>query len=194
MTYSNKQIEEIKQCRICEAHLPMGPRPVFRIHPEAKIAIISQAPGRKVHLSGIAWADQSGDRLRDWLGVDKDTFYNTPHFAIIPMGFCYPGKGKSGDLPPRKECAPQWHSTLWKMLPNIELSLIIGQYAQKYYLGSNRKKNLTETVRSYEEYLPKYIPLPHPSPINIRWRRKNEWFEEDVVPIVRQKVQAIIQT
>lgn len=191
--FMDKQLEEIRNCTICAEHLPLGPRPVFRVHPKAKIAIISQAPGRVVHLSGIAWADQSGDRLRSWLGVDKPTFYDTPHFAIIPMGFCYPGKGKSGDLPPRKECAPQWHDTLMNMLPNIELKLIIGQYAQKYYLGKSRKKNLTETVRTFEEYLPEYLPLPHPSPINIRWRKKNEWFETDVVPEIRANVQRIIQ-
>lgn len=187
-----KQLEEIRNCTICEEHLPLGPRPVFDIHPAARIAIISQAPGRIVHESGIAWDDQSGDRLRDWLGVDKDTFYNTPHFAIIPMGFCYPGKGKSGDLPPRKECAPQWHPTLWRMLPQIELKLVIGQYAQKRYLGKSRKKNLTETVRHYEEYLPEFLPLPHPSPINVRWRKKNEWFATDVVPKVTEIVQKII--
>lgn len=191
--FMDKQLEEIRNCTTCAEHLPLGPRPIFRVHPEAKIAIISQAPGRVVHLSGIAWADQSGDRLRSWLGVDKPTFYDTPHFAIIPMGFCYPGKGKSGDLPPRKECAPQWHDILMNMLPNIELKLIIGQYAQKYYLGKSRKKNLTETVRTLEEYLPEYLPLPHPSPINIRWRKKNEWFETDVVPEIRANVQRIIQ-
>ncbi|MCI5083568.1 MAG: uracil-DNA glycosylase family protein [Saprospiraceae bacterium] len=187
-----KKLEEIRNCTICEEHLPLGPRPVFDIHPAARIAIISQAPGRIVHESGIAWDDQSGDRLRDWLGVDKDTFYNTPHFAIIPMGFCYPGKGKSGDLPPRKECAPQWHPTLWRMLPQIELKLVIGQYAQKRYLGKSRKRNLTETVRHYEEYLPEFLPLPHPSPINVRWRKKNEWFATDVVPKVTEIVQKII--
>ncbi|MEN0003197.1 MAG: uracil-DNA glycosylase family protein [Bacteroidota bacterium] len=185
-------IEKINACTLCAEHLPLGPRPIFRLHPAAKIVLISQAPGRLAHQSGIAWDDQSGRRLRTWLDVDETTFYDTPHFAILPMGFCYPGKGKTGDLPPRKECAPQWHAAVLRLMPNVELSLVIGQYAQKEYLGKTRKKNLTETVRAFEEYLPHYLPLPHPSPLNVRWRRKNEWFEEEVLPTLRERVHRII--
>lgn len=180
--------QEIRQCTLCAEHLPLGPKPILSIHPESKIALISQAPGRLAHESGIPWDDPSGQRLREWLGVDKDTFYQPENFAIIPMGFCYPGKGKSGDLPPRKECAPLWHPTVMNLLPNIRLSLLIGQYAQKAYLGKSRKRNLTETVRHFEEYLPDYLPLPHPSPLNARWRKKNPWFREAVLPILRKRV------
>lgn len=184
--------QDIQACKICEAYLPREPKPIFSFHAEARIAIISQAPGRIAHDKGIPWDDQSGDRLRDWIAVDRDTFYNTPHFAIIPMGFCYPGKGKTGDLPPRKECAPQWHKPILDLLPNLELYLIIGQYAQKAYFGKDRKKNLTETVRSFEEYLPKYFPLPHPSPLNVRWHRKNLWYETDVLPFLKERVKGIL--
>lgn len=186
-------IADVKNCTICAEHLPLGPKPILSIDPRAKVVIISQAPGRLAHLSGIPWDDKSGDRLRDWLGVDQTTFYNTEHFAILPMGFCYPGKGKSGDLPPRKECAPQWHQPLLQMMPHIELTLVIGQYAQKQYLTNKRKRNLTETVRTYHEYLPDFFPLPHPSPINIRWRRKNPWYEEDIVPILQDRISKIIR-
>jgi uracil-DNA glycosylase len=184
--------QEIRACTICAEHLPLGPKPIFRLHPEARIVIISQAPGRLAHQSGIAWDDQSGRRLREWLDVDEPTFYDTSHFAILPMGFCYPGKGKTGDLPPRKECAPQWHESILHLMPKLELRLVIGQYAQKAYLGKDRKKNLTETVRSFEAYLPTYLPLPHPSPLNVRWHRKNEWFEEAVLPTLRDNVHRII--
>ena len=182
-------IEEIKNCRICAEHLPLGPRPVISVHPKARVIIIGQAPGTKVHASGIPWDDQSGKRLRQWLGVSDEDFYNPEKFAIVPMGFCYPGKGKSGDLPPRPECAPQWHAPLLKMMPQMELYILIGQYAQKYYLGKQMKKNLTETVSNFEEYLPKYLPLPHPSPRNLFWFRRNPWFEEAVLPILRKRIQ-----
>jgi uracil-DNA glycosylase len=185
-------IQEIKDCRICEAHLPLGPRPVFSIHPSAKVIIIGQAPGTKVHASGIPWDDQSGRRLRSWLNVSDQVFYDSSKFAIVPMGFCYPGKGKGGDLPPRPECAPQWHTPLLDMMPGMELYLLIGQYAQRYYLGKSRKKTLTETVSNYEEYLPKYLPLPHPSPRNLRWFRRNPWFEEAILPILRKRVHQLI--
>ena len=184
-------IEEIKNCRICESHLPLGPRPVFSIHPSARVIIIGQAPGTKVHASGIPWDDQSGKRLRQWLGVSDEAFYDPSKFAIVPMGFCYPGKGKSGDLPPRPECAPQWHAELLKMMPNMDLYLLIGQYAQKYYLGKDMKKTLTETVSNFQHYLPKFLPLPHPSPRNLRWFRKNPWFEAEVLPILKSRVAAL---
>lgn len=192
MAQQSNIIREAQQCTICEPFLKDGVRPVFSVHPAARINIIGQAPGRKVHESGIPWNDASGKRLRMWLGVDNDIFYNPAFFAILPMGFCYPGTGKSGDLPPRKECAPQWHRPLLNMMPKIELTLLFGQYAQAEYLGKGRHKNLTETVRHWEDYLPLYLPLPHPSPRNGIWLRKNPWFEAEVVPHLQARVQEIL--
>jgi len=186
-------LHHIKDCTICEAHLPLGARPVVTAHKESKIIIIGQAPGIKVHNSGIPWDDASGKQLRKWLDVTNETFYDTKNFAIIPMGFCYPGKGKSGDLPPRPECAPQWHQKLLKHMPNVELVLLIGMYAQKYYLKKDAKRTLTETVANFNAYLPNYLPLPHPSPRNRFWFSKNPWFETDVLPILKQKVAEIVQ-
>lgn len=186
-------LHHIKDCTICEAHLPLGARPVVTAHKESKIIIIGQAPGIKVHNSGIPWDDASGKQLRKWLDVTNETFYDTKNFAIIPMGFCYPGKGKSGDLPPRPECAPQWHQKLLKHMPNVELVLLIGMYAQKYYLKKDAKRTLTETVANFNAYLPNYMPLPHPSPRNRFWFSKNPWFETDVLPILKQKVAEIVQ-
>ena len=174
--------KDIADCTICAEHLPLGPRPVVSIHPESRILIIGQAPGTKVHASGIPWDDHSGKNLRAWMGVDETTFYDVSKFAIMPMGFCYPGRGKSGDLPPRPECAPQWHEAILNMMPKIELTLLIGLYAQKYYLGADSKRNLTETVKSYDSYLPNYLPLPHPSPRNNIWQKKNPWFQKDLIP------------
>ena len=186
-------LQNIKSCKICEAHLPNGVNPVLTANKKSKIIIIGQAPGMKVHLSGKPWADQSGKRLMEWLDVDEATFYDTSKFAIVPMGFCYPGKNpKGGDLPPRKECAPEWHPPLFQQLKHVKLKLLIGTYAQKYYLGKNMKKNLTKTVRTFENYLPEYFPLVHPSPLNFRWRRNNPWFEKDVIPILQKKVKSII--
>lgn len=187
-----KLIQEITGCTTCSEHLELGPRPVFSIHKNSKIAIIGQAPGLAVHKSGIPWDDKSGDNLRNWLGVDSDTFYNPEIFAIVPMGFCYPGKGKSGDLPPRKECAPQWHGELLKHMKQLKLTLLIGQYAQGYYLGSKKKKTLTETVKSFETYLPDYIVLPHPSPRNNIWMAKNPWFKEKVIPKLQREIKNLI--
>jgi uracil-DNA glycosylase len=184
---------DIRNCTICAEYLPLGPKPILQIHPQAKIAIISQAPGRLAHESGIPWDDPSGVRLREWLATDEATFYQPENFAIIPMGFCFPGKGKTGDLPPRKECAPQWHQALLNMMPQLELTLLIGQYAQKYYLSTKRKKNLTETVRQFQEYLPVQLPLPHPSPLNARWRKKNPWFNTEVLPVLRKQVAACLE-
>ncbi|KAB1066809.1 uracil-DNA glycosylase family protein [Tamlana haliotis] len=186
-------LDNIKQCRICEAHLPLGPRPVVCAHPDAKIVIIGQAPGTKVHASGIPWDDPSGKQLRKWLGVSIEEFYDTTKFAIIPMGFCYPGKGKTGDLPPRKECAPQWHEALFDEFNQVELVLLIGMYAQKYYLGQVAKKTLTETVKNYIDYLPKYLPLPHPSPRNRFWLTKNPWFDVEVLPELKRRVKLILE-
>lgn len=181
-------IQQAKNCQICLPHLKDGVRPVFNVHPKARLNIIGQAPGRRVHESGIPWNDASGKRLRMWLGMEEEVFYNPEIVAIVPMGFCFPGTGKSGDLPPRKECAPKWHQPLLDLMPNMQLTLLIGQYAQKYYLGKSRKKNLTETVRCWQEYLPKYLPLPHPSPRNQIWLKKNEWFAEEVLPFLKEKI------
>ncbi|MEM6630737.1 MAG: uracil-DNA glycosylase family protein [Bacteroidota bacterium] len=160
--------------------------------PTSKIVIISQAPGRVVHENGVPWQDKSGNNLRRWLGVDNDVFYNTANFAILPMGFCFPGTGKSGDLPPRKECAPQWHSLLRPQLHSVQLTLLVGQYAQKYYLKDQREKNLTETVRNFGRYLPAFFPLPHPSPRNNIWQKKNAWFLREVLPELGRRVNEIL--
>lgn len=189
-----KFLQQIKKCTICEAHLSHGCNPVLTATKKSKIIVIGQAPGIRVHLSNEPWADKSGERLLDWLGIDRATFYDTSNFAIIPMGFCYPGKNpKGGDLPPRKECAPEWHPLLFEQLTDVKLTLLIGAYAQKYYLGKTKKKNLTETVLTFEEYLPQYFPLVHPSPLNFRWQRNNPWFEKDVIPVLRKKVAEILK-
>ncbi|EHH3081159.1 uracil-DNA glycosylase family protein [Vibrio vulnificus] len=180
-------LTQIRACQVCASALPLGANPVVQAHSEAKILIIGQAPGTKVHHSSIPWNDASGNRLRAWLDIEKQTFYDPKQIAIMPMGFCYPGQGQSGDLPPRKECAPLWHEALLKHLPNIELTLLIGQYAQNRYL-SNKPKTLTETVQNWQAWLPDYLPLPHPSPRNTLWLRKNPWFEEQTVPYLRQQV------
>lgn len=185
-------LHEIRQCNICTKHLPLGPRPVVTAHPESKIVIIGQAPGTKVHNSGTPWHDASGRQLRKWLNVSDEDFYDTKKFAIVPMGFCYPGKGKSGDLPPRLECAPQWHEEIISKMPKVELVILIGMYAQKYYLKDQAKKTLTETVANYKDYLPTYFTLPHPSPRNRFWFTKNPWFDVEVLPELKQSVKALI--
>ena len=185
-------LNQIKDCTICAEHLALGPRPVVSGHPNSRIVIIGQAPGTKVHASGIPWDDASGKQLRKWLNVTDEQFYNEELFAIVPMGFCYPGKGKSGDLPPRKECAPQWHQQLFDLMPNLELVILIGMYAQNYYLKDKAKRTLTETVNHYPEYLPKYFALPHPSPRNRFWLTKNPWFEKEVVPELQKRVHKLL--
>lgn len=185
-------LKDIHKCTICKAHLPLGPRPVVTAHLESKIVIIGQAPGTKVHASGVPWDDQSGKKLRQWLNVTDDEFYETKNFAIIPMGFCYPGKAKTGDLPPRPECAPEWHEQLLSKMPNVKLIILIGTYAQKYYLKDKAKKTLTETVGEYKSYLPQYFPIPHPSPTNRFWRAKNPWFEESIVPDIQQFIRRLL--
>lgn len=177
--------ESISNCTICAQNLELGPRPIVSVDPASKILIIGQAPGSIVHKTGIPWNDKSGENLRHWMGIDKATFYNPKHIGIVPMGFCYPGKGKSGDLPPRKECAPQWHDLLFEQMTNVKLTLLIGKYAQDYYLKEKSQRNLTETVRNFESYLPKYIVLPHPSPRNNIWQKKNLWFREEVIPTLK---------
>lgn len=186
-------LSQIRNCEVCKAHLPLGPRPIVAAHEKAKILIIGHAPGTKVHASGIPWDDQSGKRLRSWMGITPEIFYDETKVAQMPMGFCYPGKGKTGDLPPRPECAPLWHNPLLERLKKIELTILIGQYSQRHYLGKSMEKNLTETVRNYQEYLPKYFVLPHPSPRNRFWITKNPWFEEEVVPMMQQKISRLLK-
>ncbi|MEP2774279.1 MAG: uracil-DNA glycosylase family protein [Fulvivirga sp.] len=185
-------LQDIKGCTVCKPYLPFAPRPVVQASQQSKIAIIGQAPGLKVQESGIPWDDKSGDELRKWLAVTKEQFYNPNLFALIPMGFCYPGRGKSGDLPPRPECAPLWHQKLLNAIDDIKLTLLIGQYAQKYYLGKNAKSTLTETVKSFKNYSPDYLPLVHPSPRNNIWKSKNPWFEKEVVPALQSVVKNVI--
>ncbi|WP_432412357.1 uracil-DNA glycosylase family protein [Rasiella sp. SM2506] len=186
-----KLLSEIRDCSVCAKHLPLGPKPIVEASLNSKIILISQAPGRKVHESGIAWNDQSGKKLREWLGVDEDIFYNTSNFAILPLGFCYPGKAKTGDLPPRKECAPLWHDVVLKKLKNVQLTLLIGSYATIFYLPKDGR-NLTQRVENFEDFLPRYWPLPHPSPVNRFWRAKNPWFEESIVPLLQKKIAEIL--
>ena len=183
-------LNEINSCRLCKDFIE--PRPVVKANKNSKIIIIGQAPGTKVHASGIPWDDASGKQLRKWLGVTNTQFYDTALFGIVPMGFCYPGKGKSGDLPPRKECAPKWHQPLFDEMEKVELILLIGMYAQSYYLKNKAKRTLTETVNHFEDYLPTYFTLPHPSPRNRFWLSKNPWFEAHVVPRLKERITKII--
>lgn len=190
-------LKEVRACRVCETELPLEPNPVLRAKRSASILVIGQAPGTRVHESGIPWNDASGKRLREWMKVDDKIFYDPTKIAIIPMGFCYPGKGKSGDLPPREECAPLWHKKLLAHLPNIKITLLIGQYAQKYYLGDFENINrasVTETVSNWKKYSPKYFPLPHPSPRNTLWLKKNSWFEQKTIPQLRKQVRAALNS
>jgi len=187
-----KLLSEIRTCGVCKDHLPLGPRPIVAGTKNSKIVLVSQAPGRKAHQHNKAWDDPSGRKLREWLGVTDEQFYNPDNFAILPMGFCYPGRAKTGDLPPRKECAPLWHDLFWKQLKHVELILVIGKYAQDHYLKERSQKNLTENVANYQVFLPKYFPLPHPSPVNRFWTIKNPWFEKDVVPELKKKISALL--
>lgn len=184
--------DTIADCIICANFLPNRPRPIVQFSSKSKLLIIAQAPGQKAHDKGIPFDDLSGDNLRSWLGVSREQFYNPELFAIMPMGFCFPGKGKSGDLPPRKECAPQWHNKIMEQMKNLELIILVGKYAQEYYLKDNPYKNLTETVISYQEFLPKYFPLVHPSPLNFRWHGKNKWFLESITPELKKMVATIL--
>lgn len=182
---------DVRSCRVCEAHLPLGPRPVVQVGASARILLVGQAPGTRVHASGVPWDDASGDRLRDWTGLDKARFYDASEVAIIPMGFCYPGRGKGGDLPPRRECADLWLDRLLARLPHIELTLLIGLYAQRHFLGAQRKSSLTETVKAWREYAPRFIPLPHPSARNTPWFQRNPWFEQALLPELKQRVASL---
>lgn len=182
---------DIRTCTFCAPHLILPPRPVIQFSATSRILIAAQAPGKAVHNSGIPFDDPSGKRLREWLGVSKETFYNDKQFAILPMGFCYPGTGTSGDLAPRPECAKRWREKVLTSLHNIQLTIIIGQYAIAYHLPG-QKKNLTERVRHWREYWPTMIPMPHPSPRNNIWLKKNPWFERDVLPTLRRQVAEIL--
>jgi uracil-DNA glycosylase len=183
---------EARACRVCADPLPHEPRPVFQAGQGARLLIVGQAPGSKVHSGGIPWDDPSGERLRDWLQLDRDHFYDPEFVALLPMGFCYPGKGRSGDLPPRPECAPLWMERFRSQLPRVQLTLAIGRYAQDYLLGDSIRPTLTETVKSFRDYLPRNIlPLPHPSPRNNIWLRKNPFFEIDVLPELRRRVSLV---
>lgn len=184
-------LKEVRQCRICE-DLPLGPRPVLQAGRSARILIASQAPGRRAHASGLPFDDASGDRLRDWLGVDRDTFYDPALFAIVPMGFCFPGTGRGGDLPPRPECAPAWRHAVLEKLPDLALTLAIGQYAIAWHLPEQRKVALTETVRQWRSHWPALLPMPHPSPRNNRWLKQNPFFEAEILPVLRARVAQLI--
>ncbi|MDW2980380.1 uracil-DNA glycosylase family protein [Rhodanobacter sp. KK11] len=186
-------LSEIRACRLCEKHLPLGPRPVLQASATSRLLIVSQAPGRKVHETGIPFNDPSGDRLRDWLGIDKPTFYDAGRVAIVPMGFCFPGTGKGGDLPPRPECAPAWHPRLLPLLKQVQLTLVIGQYAQAGLLGVARGTRLTDTVQAWRDHLAHgRLPLPHPSPRNRLWLKRNPWFETELLPMLRERVAAAL--
>jgi uracil-DNA glycosylase len=183
---------EVRACTICAPHLPHGTRPVLQLHPKAKILVAGQAPGRKVHESGKPFDDASGKRLREWMGVTEEVFYNPELVAILPMGFCYPGTGKSGDLPPRPECAPAWRDSLLAQLSQLDLSLLIGAYAQEYHMNEKRT-SLTDKVKNWRTYWPNTVPLPHPSPRNNIWLKRNPWFEEELVPVLQKKVQTLLE-
>ncbi len=186
-------LTEVRACNACAQYLPLGPRPIVRAGAGARVLIVGQAPGARVHASGIPWSDASGDRLRQWLGVDVAEFHDEAHFAIIPMGFCYPGRGTSGDKPPRRECAQLWLESLLEKLPEVQLTLLIGQYAQHYFLGTNRKPSLTETVKAWREYAPAVVPLPHPSPRNQAWFQRHPWFASEVLPMLRARVELLMK-
>lgn len=188
-------LARIRACRICEAHLPAGPRPVLQASATSRLLVVSQAPGRKVHESGIPFNDVSGERLREWMGIDKPTFYDASRVAIVPMGFCFPGSGRGGDLPPRPECAPTWHPLLFPLLGQVQLTLAIGRYAQVGLLGPAYGANLTDTVRDWRSHLTRGVmPLPHPSPRNRPWVMRNPWFEAELLPALRQHVLAALRS
>lgn len=188
-------LTRVENCDICAKHLPLGPRPVVRMRESARLLIIGQAPGTKVHETGIPWNDPSGNRLRDWLQLDKEDFYDPGRLAIMPMGFCYPGRNpKGGDMPPRPECAPQWHDLLKAHLPSVELTLLVGSYAQKHYLGRRMASTMTETVREFETHLKDgFLPLPHPSWRTTAWLKRNPWFDSEILPVLRDKVTKLMQ-
>ena len=185
-------LREIRNCQVCAAHLAHGPRPVVQISATARLIIIGQAPGSKVHASGVPWDDDSGNRLREWTKIDADAFYDPGRVALIPIGFCYPGAGASADLPPRPECAPLWHERLISCLPTSRLTLLVGMHAQNYYLPDTRKPTMTETVRAFDDHLPAFFPLPHPSWRSRGWMKRNPWFASEVLPVLQKAVRRAI--
>ena len=184
-------VRRVRRCTICR-DLPLGPKPILQARASARILVVGQAPGRITHGRGLPFDDVSGDRLRSWLGVDREAFYDPTSFAMLPMGFCYPGTGKGGDLPPRPECAASWRQPLLDRLPNIALTLVIGQYAHAWHLGDRRGRTLRETVADWESFWPEILPMPHPSPRNNRWLRENAFFEAEVVPALRNRVAELL--
>ena len=185
-------LKAVRACHACEAHLPHGVRPVLQAGSSARILIVGQAPGARVHASGVPWDDKSGERLRRWMGVDAATFYDAARVAIVPMAFCYPGRGPSGDLPPRRECAALWLDQVLAKLPKIELTLLIGGYAQTHFLRRTGHTSLTATTRDWRALAPRVIPLPHPSPRNIAWFQANPWFDDELVPVLQQSVHRLV--
>ena len=184
-------LTDVRVCTLCAAQLPLGPRPVLQLHPSARILIAGQAPGSKVHASGVPFDDASGERLRAWLGITREVFYDARKIAILPMGFCFPGTGKSGDLPPRPECAPTWRSLLLAQLKKVELTLVIGQYAQAYHFPDSAQ-SVTELVQAWRQHWPHSLPLPHPSPRNNLWLKRNPWFEQELIPVLQSRVAQVL--
>ena len=189
----SRVLTAVRQCRACEQHLPLGPRPLLQVNEEARILIVGQAPGSRAHATGIPWNDPSGDRLRSWMGIDAACFYDAKKIAIIPMGYCYPGRGNGGDLPPRRECARLWLHHLLVKLPRIEITLLVGLHAQRHFLGDQCKQSLTETVKAWRDYAPAYLPLPHSSPRNTPWLHRNRWFEHELVPVLRKQTMSLFE-
>ncbi|MGQ0503083.1 MAG: uracil-DNA glycosylase family protein [Panacagrimonas sp.] len=188
----DRLVAEIRACTVCSRELPLGPRPVVRLGEAAQLLVIGQAPGTRVHATGIPWNDASGERLRQWLELDQEAFYDTARIAIMPMGFCYPGRGRGGDLPPRPECAGLWHDRIRAALPQVRLTLLIGRYAQAHYLGV-RRQTLEHTVRNFHQHLARgYFPLPHPSPRNTLWLKRRPWFEAEVLPVLRAQLRGLL--
>lgn len=186
MSCLDQTVAEVRACRLCADRLPLGPRPILRVDARLRVLITGQAPGTRVHASGLPWDDPSGDRLRQWMALDREAFYDTRHYGVMAMGLCYPGKGRGGDLPPRPECAPLWHPRVRPLLPELRLTLLVGRYAHLHYLDA-RGERLEQTVRRWREHLPRgFFPLPHPSPRNTLWLRQRPWFEEEVVPALRE--------
>lgn len=194
MTALADLLANIRACRVCADQLPLGPRPTVRAAGSARVMIVGQAPGTRVHETGIPWNDRSGDRLREWLGLDRDTFYDESRIAIVPMGFCYPGvDANGGDSPPRPECAPLWHARVRALLPDVELTLLVGSYAQAWYLGKRRGASMTETVARWRDYLPDFFPTPHPSWRNTAWLKRNPWFAQEALPALRRRLDLLLQ-
>ncbi|RYD15733.1 MAG: uracil-DNA glycosylase family protein [Lysobacteraceae bacterium] len=185
-------LASIRACRACDAVLPLGARPVVQAAASARLLIIGQAPGSKVHASGVPWSDASGERLRDWLGLEERVFHDASRVAIMPIGFCYPGRGRGGDLPPRRECAPLWHARLLAALPQIRLTLLVGWHAQRAMLGARAHPSLTRTVAAWRDYAPAFLPLPHPSPRNTAWFQRHAWFAAEVLPVLHARVRDVL--